>query len=203
MTSQTPLTPGTPLAPGTPLSSRAVVPTAGTVLRAVVADRVSRVLFVLLTVVVTVAYSVTLPFAFTQRLSLRNWQFLTPLLVVFAVALGVGMAFLLTVQVYAFRRAAAVRRASGDSALSGFALLVSLLPTFLCCTPVIPTVLATFGLSAISVYSTTRSLQQFFEIHQNAFVAASLALLALTAWWSLRRVAHAECLTPTGCELPT
>ena len=112
------------------------------------------------------------------------------------------MALLLTVQVYAFRRAAVARRASGDKALSGFALVVSLMPRFLCCTPVIPTVLATFGLSAISVYSTTRSLQGFFEIHQTAFIAASLALLALTAWWSLRRVARAACLSDTGCELP-
>jgi len=160
-------------------------------------------LFGVLTVAITAGYSLTLPFAFTQRLSLRNWQFLTPRLLGFAIALGVGMALLLTVQVHAFRRAAAARRASGDRALSGFALVVSLLPTFLCCTPVIPTVLATFGLSAISVYSTTRSLQRFFEIHQTAFITASLALLALTAWWSLRRVARAACLTDTGCELPT
>jgi hypothetical protein len=202
MGSRAPLSSGAPLPSGTSVASRDPVPTAGSALRGVVADRVSRVLFAGLSVVITVAYSVTLPFAFTQRLSVRNWQFLTPMLGVFAVALGLGMAFLLTVQVHAFRRAAAVRRASGDQALSGFALLVSLLPTFLCCTPVIPTVLATFGLSAISVYSTTRSLQGFFEIHQTAFVAASLVLLALTAWWSLRRVARAECLTPTGCELP-
>jgi len=192
-----------PLTSHTPLTSRPPLPTAGSALRSVVADRVNMLLFAVLTVVITVAYSVTLPFAFTQRLSFRNWQFLTPLLFGFAVALGIGMAFLLTVQVHAFRRAAAARRASGDKALSGFALVVSLLPTFLCCTPVIPTVLATFGLSAISVYSTTRSLQRFFEIHQTAFIAASLALLALTAWWSLRRVARAECLNGTGCELPT
>ncbi len=177
-------------------------PTAGSVLRSVVTDRVNVLLFVVLAVAITAAYSITLPFAFTQRLSLHNWQFLTPRLLGFAIALGAGMAFLLTVQVYAFRRAAAARRASGDKALSGFALVVSLLPTFLCCTPVIPTVLATFGLSAISVYSTTRSLQRFFEIHQTVFIAASLVLLALTAWWSLRRVAQAACLSDTGCELP-
>jgi hypothetical protein len=169
----------------------------------VAAGTADRVVFAVLAVAITAAYSVTLPFAFTQRLSLHNWQFLTARLLGFAIALGVGMAFLLTVQVHALRRAAATRRASGDKALSGIALVVSLLPTFLCCTPVIPTVLATFGLSAISVYSTTRSLQRFFEIHQTAFIAASLGLLALTAWWSLHRVARASCLSETGCELPT
>ena len=133
-------------------------PTAANALTAIVGDPLNRLLFASLTVLIAAGYSLTLPFAFTQQLSLRNWQFLTPRLLGFAIALGVGMAFLLTVQVYSFRRAAAARRASGDKALSGFALVVSLLPTFLCCTPVIPTVLATFGLSAISVYSTTRSL---------------------------------------------
>jgi len=187
----------------TPLAPRPPSPTAGSALRSVMTDRANTLLFAVLTVAITAAYSLTLPFAFTQRLSVRNWQFLTPRLLCFAIALGIGMAFLLTVQVHAFRRAAAARRASGDKALSGFALVVSLLPTFLCCTPVIPTVLATFGLSAISVYSTTRSLQRFFEVHQSAFITASLALLALTAWWSLRRVARAECLNGSGCELPT
>ncbi len=186
----------------TPLAPRPPSPTAGSALRSVMMDQVNMLLFAVLAVAIAGAYSLTLPFAFTQRLSLRNWQFLTPRLLGFAIALGIGMAFLLTVQVHAFRRAAAARRASGDKALSGFALVVSLLPTFLCCTPVIPTVLATFGLSAISVYSTTRSLQRFFEIHQTAFIAASLALLALTTWWSVRRVARAECLNDTGCELP-
>jgi len=186
----------------TPLAPRPPSPPAGSALRSVMTDQVNMLLFAVLAVAITGAYSLTLPFAFTQRLSLRNWQFLTPRLLGFAIALGIGMAFLLTVQVHAFRRAAAARRASGDKALSGFALVVSLLPTFLCCTPVIPTVLATFGLSAISVYSTTRSLQHFFEIHQTAFIAASLALLALTTWSSVRRVARAECLNDTGCELP-
>jgi len=186
----------------TTVAPRPPSPPARYALRSVMTDRANMLLFAVLTVAITVAYSLTLPFAFTQRLSLRNWQFLTPRLLGFAIALGIGMAFLLTVQVHAFRRAAAARRASGDKALSGFALVVSLLPTFLCCTPVIPTVLATFGLSAISVYSTTRSLQRFFEIHQTAFIAVSLALLALTAWWSVRRVARAQCLSDTGCELP-
>ena len=192
----TPVTSPSPVAP----ARRPPATTAWSALRAVATDRVNVLLFAVLTVAVTAGYSLMLPFAFTQRLSLRNWQFLTPRLVAFAVALGVGMGFLLTVQVHAFRRAVAARRATGDKALSGFALLVSLLPTFLCCTPVIPTVLATFGLSAISVYSTTRSLQRFFGTHQTAFIVASLALLALTAWWSLRRVARAECLSDAGCQ---
>lgn len=189
-------------------TTRSAIPRAGSArgtgaaaaLAAVTADGVSRVLFVALAAVIIAGYSITLPFAFTQRLSLHNVDFLTGRLLSFAVALGVGMALLLTVQVYAVRRAAAARRAGGEGAVGGVALVVSVLPTFLCCTPVIPTVLATFGLSALSVYSTTRSLQRFFEVHQTAFFVGSLVLLALTSWWSLRRTGRAACLRDSGCE---
>lgn len=162
------------------------------------AERASRGLFLVLAIVITAGYSIVLPFTFTQRLGLANWQFLTGRLLAFAVALGAGMAVVLTLQAYAVRRAAAARRAGG-SAASGLAMAVSVLPTFLCCTPVIPTLLATAGLSAISVYSTTSSLQRFFALHQTAFFAFSLALLAATGWWSLRRITRAECLTAAGC----
>jgi hypothetical protein len=167
--------------------------------RSMATDRISRMLFVLLATGITLGYTVTLPFASTQRLSLANWQFLTGRLLGFAIALGVGMAMVLTVQVYALRRAAAARRAAAGGAIGGFAMVLSLLPTFLCCTPIIPTVLATVGLSTVGVYSTTGSLQHFFAVHETAFFVASLGLLAATGWWSLRRLARACCLTDTGC----
>jgi len=92
-----------------------------------VAGSLVGVIEVLDTVLITTAYSLLLPFAFTQRFSLQNWQFLTTRLLVFAIALGAGMALVLTVQIYAVRRAVAARRAAGDSALSGVALIVSVL----------------------------------------------------------------------------
>lgn len=173
-----------------------------TVARAVAADRVSRVVFAALAVLVTFAYTIVLPFASTQRLSLANWQFLTGRLLGFAVALGVGIAIVLTVQLHAVRRAFTLRRTAADGAGSGLALLTGLLPTFLCCTPIIPTVLAGVGVSTLSVYTTTRSLQHFFAVHETAFFAASLGLLALTGWRSLRQVARATCTTDAGCTTP-
>ncbi len=182
-----------PAAPPGPRTTAAV--------RAVATDRRSQVLFVVLAAVIAAGYSVLLPFAFTQRLTLANWQFLTTRLLAFAVLLAVGMAVVLTVQVYAVRRAAAARRAGGTT-LSGAAFVLSLAPTLLCCTPVIPTVLAAFGLSAVSVYTMTGSLQRFFAVHQTALFAVSLVLLAATAGWSLRRIACASCLNDAGC-IPT
>lgn len=168
-------------------------------LRAIATDRISQLLFAVLAGGITVGYTILLPFASTQRLTTHNWQFLTGRLLGFAIALGVGMALVLTLQVYAARRAAAVRRAAAGGAVSGVAMAVSLLPTFLCCTPIIPTALAAVGLSTVSVYSTTGSLQHFFATHETAFFLASLGLLLATGWWSLRRLARAACLTDTGC----
>ncbi len=48
-------------------------PTAGTVLAGLAADPPSRVIFLVLLAITTAAYTVLLPFAFTQRLSLDNW----------------------------------------------------------------------------------------------------------------------------------
>lgn len=172
-------------------------------LTSLAADPASRLLFAVLASGITLGYTILLPFASTQRLSLANWRFLTGRLLVYAIALGAGMALVLTMQVYALRRVAALRRAAaGGGAMSGFAAVLSLLPTFLCCTPVIPTVLAGAGLSTVSVYSTTGSLQHFFAVHQTAFFAASLALLTATGWWSLHRLARSACLSDTGCPTP-
>lgn len=157
----------------------------------------SRVGFALTAALVTVGYTLLLPFEFTQRFGWRNWDFLTGRLLAWSVVLGVGMAFVLTVQVYAMRRIAAGR----GGALTGLALVGSLLPSFLCCTPIIPTLLAFIGLSTVSVYGTTGTLQHFFATHQTQFFFASLALLAVSGWWGVRRVARSTCWSGDGCAV--
>ena len=152
--------------------------------------------FAVTATVITIGYTLLLPFEFTQRLGWRNWQFLTSAQLAWSVVLGLGMAFVLTVQVYAMRRIAANR----SGALTGVALVGSLLPSFLCCTPVIPTLLAFIGLSTVSVYGTTGTLQHFFATHQTDFFIGSLALLAVSGWWGLRRVAQSTCWD-TGCAV--
>lgn len=154
--------------------------------------------FALTAAVITVGYTLLLPFEFTQRFGWRNWQFLTGQQLAWSLVLGIGMAFVLSVQVYAMRRIAAGRTGT----LTGVALVGSLLPSFLCCTPIIPTLLAFIGLSTVSVYGTTGTLQHFFATHQTQFFLASLALLALSGWWGLRQVARSTCWTDDGCAVP-
>lgn len=150
--------------------------------------------------VVTFCYTLLLPFEYTQRLGFANWGYLNAYQLGWAVMLGFGMALVVSVQVHAMRRVAAARAARSGTA-SGLAFAASLLPSFLCCTPVIPSLLAFIGVSGASLYGATGTLQHFFAIHQTGFLAASLALLALTSWWGLRKVARATCLSgDTACS---
>ncbi|MCL4422469.1 MAG: hypothetical protein M1115_04760 [Actinobacteria bacterium] len=158
-----------------------------------------RLAFVVVTVVVALAYTLLLPFDFTQRLELANWDYLTSYQATWSVLLGLGMALVLVVQVHAMRKVTKAKASAG--AVGGASFVISLLPSFLCCTPFVPTVLAFVGLSGFSLYSTTGSVQHFFAVHQTEFLAGSFALLLLSAIWGLHKVATASCISKDGCGL--
>lgn len=145
------------------------------------------------------AYTLLLPFDFTQRIELANWDYLTAYQATWSVVLGTAMGVVMMVQIYAMRRVAEARASAG--AAGGAAFVVSLLPSFLCCTPFVPTALAFVGISGLSLYSTTGAVQHFFAVHQTAFLAASLMLLVLTGWWGLHKVATAACLSEDSCAV--
>ncbi len=161
-------------------------------------DRVSLSLFVVTAFVVSFGYTLLLPFDYTQRFELANWDYLNAYLLTWAIVLGLAMGLVAGVQVYAMRRIAA-RAATGVA--GGAAFLASLLPSFLCCTPIIPSILAFVGVSGVGLYTTTGALQHFFAVHQTELLSASLALLALTCWWGLRKVARSACLFDDGCGI--
>jgi hypothetical protein len=169
-------------------------------LRKVFESKANKVAFVLVALGVVFLYTLLLPFDFTQRLEFANWNYLDASLVVWSVVLGLAMSLVVVIQVYATRRVVEAKVASG--AASGLALVVSLLPSFLCCTPVVPTLLAFVGVSGLGLYTTTGSIQHVFAAYQTGFLAGSLVLLVLMAWWGLSKIAKATCLCEEGCELP-
>ena len=147
--------------------------------------------------VVAFFYTLLLPFDYTQRFELANWDYLDAYLLTWAIVLGLAMGLVVSVQVYAMRRIAAARAASG--AAGGVAFVASLLPSFLCCTPIVPSVLAFVGVSGVGLYTTTGTLQHFFAVHQTEFLSSSLVLLAIMCWWGLRKVANSQCSTDSAC----
>lgn len=144
---------------------------------------------------VSLLYTLLLPYAFTQRLSAANWHFLTGGLLAWSLLLGIGMGLVVTVQVHAIRQLAASRPA----ALGGLALLGAALPSLLCCSPIIPTVLSFLGVTTVSLFGVTGALQHFFAVHEIDFLAGSLVVLAASAWWALHGVARSACLAGNGC----
>jgi len=153
--------------------------------------------FVLVAAGVGLLYTILLPFDYTQRLELANWGYLNAYLVAWSILLGLAMGLVVIVQVYAMRRVAAARASAG--ATGGLAFVVSLLTSCLCCTPFVAPFLAFIGVSGVGLYSATGALQHFFAVHQTEFFASSLALLGATAWWGLRKVGRAACLSGKGC----
>lgn len=168
-------------------------------LREVFATSWRKVAFVVIALVVAFLYAILLPFNFTQRFELANLDYLDISLIVWSVLLGLAMSFVLVVQIYATRSIVEAKVASGTA--SGLTLVVSLLPSFLCCTPIVPTFLAFVGVSGVDLYTATGSIQHFFAVHQTEFLAGSLLLLLLMAWWGLSKVAKASCLCEEGCEI--
>ena len=175
------------------------------VVRQVAADRVDRVVFAVVFVVVGFGDSILLPFDFTQRISFANWGYLDPRYLAFTVAFAFAMAWVLTLQVHAVREVLAARSSADAPGRSGplgaLAAVVSLLPSFLCCSPVVPTLVGLFGLSAATRLRTTGTITYFFATKQSLLLAGALALLVASGLWSTRKLARAACFAGE-CSTP-
>ena len=176
------------------------------VVRQVAADRVDRAVFAVVFVAVGFGDSILLPFDFTQRISFANWGYLDPRYLAFTVAFAFAMAWVLTLQVHAVREVLAARSSADAPGRSGplgtLAVVVSLLPSFLCCSPVVPTLVGLFGLSAATRLRTTGTITYFFATKQSLLLAGALALLVASGLWSTRKLARAACFAGE-CSTPT
>jgi len=163
--------------------------------------------FVAAAAVAGFGYAVLLPFDYTQRVSFANWQYFGPRYAAFTAGFALGLAWLVTLQVHAMRRIAGTARAGAAGPRRGglagaLAAVVSLLPSLLCCSPVVPTLVALIGLPAATQLRTTGSITYFFATKQDWLLGGALALLAASGLWSVRKLARAACLADDGCELP-
>lgn len=163
---------------------------------AVPTTRGARLAWTLLAVALTVIYTLVLTFADTQRLSFANWAYLTLPQGLLAVGYGIGLSWLLLLQVGATRRAS--RKSSAGVGLVG--AVGGVLPSFLCCTPFIPTLLGAFGASGIGLITTTGTAQGFFAGNEVWFQLAGLTVLAVSLVWSAGKLARARCAI-ASCDL--
>lgn len=173
--------------------------------RELAGDRTSRVVFAASAVLIGFGYSVLLPFAYTQRISFANWHYLDARYVAFSVAFALGLGWLIALQVHAVRRL--TRNSTGSATRTGpagaLAAFVGVLPSLLCCSPILPTLIGLVGLSASARLTTSVRLQHFFATEENLVLLGALGLLLVSGLWSMRTLARASCLVGECCVAPT
>jgi hypothetical protein len=167
-------------------------------IRQVASDPVNRVVFVTALVVVGFGDSVLLPYDYTQRISLGNWQYFGARYLAFTIGFALAMAWVLTLQIHSLRRllsrSSESRVAQRGGLLGTLAAVVSLLPSFLCCSPIVPTLVSLLSLSATTQLRTTGRIQYFFATKQDLLLVGSLCLVVASALWSMRKLSRAVCV---------
>lgn len=123
----------------------------------------------------TAFYLVMLPSSSTGGFSLEALRYLTVPFALAAIVLGFGFALAIAINLGAFSQRSRSAEAVG---LGG--LLAAVLPGSLCCTSLVPTALAALGASATTVLGTTGRIQSIFALHENAFIAVSIAGVILS-----------------------
>ncbi len=92
-----------------------------------------------------------------------------------SISVSVLIALTLLMNTFAFVNRTAL------SGKAGFgAVLAAIIPSSLCCTSVIPAILAAFGVSATTVIGVTGELQGPFATYETLFIALSIGLLLLS-----------------------
>jgi len=139
-------------------------------------------------------YVIALPAGTLGALSPAALQFLTPWQVLAAAILGYGFAIAIAMNVAAAGGNGGLRKGAGALGIGG--LIASLLPSGLCCTPAIPLLLATLGVSVPTIFRTSGIFQAFFALHAGEFVAASIGLVLLSIWLAAYNLTSCCALAP-------
>jgi hypothetical protein len=151
-------------------------------LAALFAGRAYLFLFLALSVSVSVLYMFLLPSLPLGALVPFAIQFITPVQVAFALIFGVLISLVVALNVYAFRI-----RASSAKSLTVGSVLASLV-NGLCCTPLIPSLIAMTGVSTPVLYEISPRLQAFFEFNSQYFYALSAVLLLVSVHFLSRNI---------------
>jgi len=128
--------------------------------------------FLSLSVAISVFYLFLLPSLPFGTLALFAISFITPLQIAFAFVFGTLFSLVIVLNAYSFKV-----RASGSKGLTLGSVLASLV-NGLCCTPLIPALLAFFGASTPVLFEYSPRIQAFFEFNYPYFyLISALALL--------------------------
>lgn len=130
--------------------------------------------FLLLSIAISSFYIVLLPSLPLGSLSLQVVRFITPLQLVFAIIFGLLLSLVILLNIYSARY-----RVKGVKAITLGSILASAV-NGLCCTPLIPSLIAVFGASSTVIFEYAPPIQAFFEYNYPYFYVLSSLLLFLS-----------------------
>ncbi len=144
-----------------------------------------RLLALIIFVPMLALYLFLLPSAFTAgSIGLISLRYLNAELAIFSVLLAALLSLSLALNIYAFRSSA---RRKGRALTAG-ALVSSLLPSTLCCTPVVPTIMAFMGASTLQIFGLAGKVQGFVAAYETAFLSLASILLLISLRLAARSV---------------
>lgn len=130
-------------------------------------------------------YLFLLPVSFTGgKIGLVSLKFLNPVLIFFSFSLALFFSLSLTFIIYSLRSGL---KAKGRPQ-SIIAMIFALLPGFLCCTPLIPSLLVILGASTPLIFGLTGPIQGFFASYSLYFYIFSLILVVWAFYLSAKNL---------------
>jgi hypothetical protein len=109
-------------------------------------------------------------------------QFITPLQEAFAIIFGILFSLVIVLNIFAFR----MHTSSGKRLTVG-SVLASLV-NGLCCTPIIPTLIALSGASTPLLFDISPKIQAFFDFNYPYFYLLSAALILISVHYISRNI---------------
>ena len=140
-------------------------------------------------------YLLTLPAAYTGgAIGFVSLRYLNPELAFFSLILALLLSLALTLNVYGFR--ASLRRRG--AALSASAVLAIMVPSSVCCTSLVPSLLAALGASTPQIFGLSGRIQGTVARHEPVFLSGAVLLLLLSVRFAAQSVTGACALPMKG-----
>lgn len=138
--------------------------------------------FLVMSFAISSLYVVLLPSLPLGSVNLQVVRFITPFQVAFAVIFGLLLSLVILLNIYSARY-----RVKGAKAITVGSILASAV-NGLCCTPVVPSLIAFFGASSSVVFEYAPPIQAFFEYNYPYFYLLSALLLLFSLQRSSKNI---------------
>ncbi len=134
-------------------------------------------------------YLFTLPATYTGgRIGLISIKLLTVKLIIFSFIMASLIALIIPFTVYSFKKGGKIRK---TSATGGF--LGSVLPALLCCSPILPSLVALLGATSPALFGFSSSIQGFVATNETYILLGATFLLLFATVESAKSTKQCLC----------